>query len=402
METGIKAATLSPPPGQYGWAEFLHCMEGIPDDVSRISVSPPEVPGLSWGLIVCLSVTLVSMLMGVLPVWPFTVAGGRHPLEPMTLAIVIGMLLGNFLVMPQWLRPGVRFAYSNLLALGIILLGVQLNFFDVLRLGFMGIGMSIFEIALALGSMWMLTRWLRLSGRLGVLLGVGTAICGSSAIMATAPVIEAEESDVVFGVATVTLLGLIGMFLLPFLGHALQMTANAFGILDGLVIHAVPQVVAAGFAYSNPAGETATVIKMTRVCLLAPMVFLIGLIYARRKARLTQTVQNKGRGVFALFPKFILGFLAMALLRTLGLIPDIRIQLPEAAWAGDLQKDFSLVHLARSAASFCLVMSMAAVGLETKCAALARTGPKPLVAGLISSLVITAAILALIRLLGIG
>jgi uncharacterized integral membrane protein (TIGR00698 family) len=402
MRTKVETASLKPPLAQYGWAEFLHCMEGIPEDVSRISISKPEVPALSWGLLACLLVTLAAMLVGVLPVWPFTVAGGRHPLEPMTVAIVIGMLLGNFGVMPKSLRPGVRFAYSNLLSLGIILLGVQLNFFDVLRLGFMGVGMSCFEIVLALGIMWLLTRWLRLSGRLGVLLGVGTAICGSSAIMATAPVIEAEESDVVFGVATVTLLGLIGMFLLPLLGHALQMTANAFGILDGLVIHAVPQVVAAGFAYSSPAGATATVIKMTRVCLLAPMVFFIGLIYARRKAQQTQMVQNKRSGVFALFPKFIFGFLAMALLRTIGLLPDIKIQLPEAAWAGGVQKDFSVVNIARMAASFCLIMSMAAVGLETKFSALARTGPKPFLAGLISSLVITVVILGLIRLLGIG
>jgi uncharacterized integral membrane protein (TIGR00698 family) len=203
-------------------------------------------------------------------------------------------------------------------------------------------------------------------------------------------------------VATVTLLGLIGMILLPLLGHALAMTAKAFGILDGLVIHAIPQVVAAGFAYSASAGATATIIKMTRVCLLAPMVFGIGLIYARHKARQSQETNRKKVNTFSLFPKFILGFLAMALLRTLGYVPDLTVHLPSAAWAGDVQMNFNVAALAQKSASFCLVMSMAAVGLETKVSALKRTGAKPFLAGLISSVVIILAILALIKLLGIS
>jgi uncharacterized integral membrane protein (TIGR00698 family) len=383
---------------RYDWAEYLGGMEGIPDDEP---ISKPQTHPLSWGLLVCLFVTLGAIALSVLPIWPFTVQGNRHPLEPMMIAIVIGMVVSNLWTLPKMFRSGIKFSYKTLLSLGIILLGVQLNFFDILRLGFTGVILSCFEIFLALTIMWFLTRWFRLSGKLGVLLGVGTAICGSSAIMATASVIEAEESDMVFSVATVTLLGLIGMFLLPVLGHVLAMTANAFGILDGLVIHAIPQVVAAGFAYSNSAGTTATIVKMTRVCLLAPMVFIIGIIYARHKARQSHGKNHQRLNAFSLFPKFIFGFLAMALLRTLGFLPDLTVHLPSAAWAGNVQKDFNVVAIAQKCAGFCLVMSMAAVGLETKISALKRTGVKPLLAGLISSVLITIAILAALKLLHI-
>src|SRR6185436_6292687 len=134
-------------------------------------------------------------------------------------------------------------------------------------------------------------RWMNLPSKLGLLLGVGTAICGGTAIVATAPVIEAEEKDVVFSVATVTLLGLIAMFTLPVVGHLLDLSSKQFGVWAGLAIHQTPQVVAAGYAYSPPklayspeAGDTATIVKLARVCLLAPVVFFIGLLHARRKA----------------------------------------------------------------------------------------------------------------------
>jgi uncharacterized integral membrane protein (TIGR00698 family) len=381
----------------YSWAEHLGYMEGIPDDVP--AKSPPG--SVAWGLLLCMAVTLGALWLSTAPFWPFTIQGGRHPLEPMLMAMVIGIVISNSLMLPKWLRPGIRFAYKVLLSLGIVLLGVQLNFFDVLKLGGVGLLLSCVEILLALVFMGFLTRWFHLSRKLGVLLGVGTAICGSSAIIATAPVIEAEEKDVVFSVAAVTLLGLIGMILLPIVGHAIALTGKAFGILDGLVIHSIPQVVAAGFAYSPSAGATATIVKMTRVCLLAPMVFVVGLIYARRKARQAPEQGRQRFKAFSLFPKFVFGFLAMAMLRTLGWLPDLTVHLPSAAWAGDVRRNLDLGSLAHQGSTFFLGMSMAAVGLETKVAALKRTGPKPLLAGLISSVAIAVIILLLIKLLGI-
>ncbi|HEY2081560.1 MAG TPA: YeiH family protein [Verrucomicrobiae bacterium] len=383
----------------YSWAEYLGCMEGIPEDVP---VAKSHSRSIAWGLAVCLAVTLGSLWLSTAPFWPFTVQGGRHLVEPMLLAMVIGMILSNAWTMPKLVSPGIRYSYKVLLSLGIVLLGVQLNFIDVMKLGGVGVLLSCLEIVMALGFMWLLTHSLKLSGKLGILLGVGTAICGSSAIIATAPVIEAEEKDVVFGVAAVTLLGLVGMIALPIVGHALSLTPRAFGILDGLVIHSIPQVVTAGFAYSPDAGATATIVKMTRVCLLAPMVLAVGLVYARQKARHAQAANHKRFQAFSLFPKFVFGFLAMALLRTLGWLPDLTVHLPSAAWAGDVRQNLDLGECAHKCSTFFLGMSMAAVGLETKVSALRRTGLKPLLAGFISSVAIAIAILVLIKLLGIA
>lgn len=383
----------------YSWAEYLGCMEGIPE---HVPATKSRAHSMGWGLLVCLAVTSGALWLSTAPFWPFTIQGNHHPMEPMLLAMVIGMILSNAWAMPKLFAPGVRFAYKTLLSAGIVLLGVQLNFVDVMKLGGVGVLLSCLEIVMALGFMWVLTRSLQLSGKLGVLLGVGTAICGSSAIIATAPVIEAEEKDVVFGVAAVTLLGLVGMIFLPLIGHALHLTNNAFGILDGLVIHSIPQVVTAGFAYSPDAGATATIVKMTRVCLLAPMVFAVGLFYARHKARNAKGGNQKRFQAFSLFPKFVFGFLAMALLRTLGWLPDLTVHLPSAAWAGDVSQNLDLGECAHKCSTFFLGMSMAAVGLETKVAALKRTGLKPLLAGFISSVAIAAVILLLIKLFGIA
>jgi uncharacterized integral membrane protein (TIGR00698 family) len=310
--------------------------------------------------------------------------------------------LSNVWTLPGWLLPGVKYSVKKLLPLGIILLGARLDFFAILKLGGVGIAMSLFEIILALVLMWGFTRWLKLSGKLGTLLGIGTAICGGTAIVATAPVIEAEEGDVVFAVASVTLLGLIGMFLLPVLGHLVALGEQAFGIWAGLAIHQTPQVVAAGFAYGQQAGETATIIKMSRVCMLAPVVFVTGLIYARNQAKRQEIRSHKHINYFSLFPKFVFGFLALALLRTLGWLPDLTVHLPAAAGVGHVERDFSLASVAQIGANFFIVMSMAGVGLETKFSAMRQTGWRPFFAAAASALVIASVIFGLIKLLNIS
>ncbi|MDB6023596.1 MAG: hypothetical protein JWQ04_3453 [Pedosphaera sp.] len=386
---------------KYSWAEHLAWMEGVPDTSflpASKKLSPATTHSAVWGLSLCLGLTLSAMWLSTLPFWPFTLAGGRHPLEPVMMAIVLGMVLSNIRVLPKQFQPGIKISIKKVLPLGIILLGARLNFFDILRLGFVGMAMSCFEIGLALALMWFLTRRLNLSSKLGTLLGVGTAICGGTAIVAVAPVIEAEEGDVVFSVATVTLLGLVAMFTLPVLAHLMMLSDQAFGIWAGLAIHQTPQVVAAGFAYSESAGATATIVKMSRVCLLAPVVFVIGLIYARNQAQKQQGGHSGRINYFSLFPKFVLGFLMLALLQTLGWLPDLTVHLPHAAGVSHIERDYSVAKAAQWGASFLITLSMAGVGLETKFADMKKTGWRPFAAGLATALVIAVAVLGLIKL----
>ena len=397
----------------YSWAEYLDYMEGGGSDVVSLPApKPAAVPAAKkdhpvWGVLAAIGLTVAAIWLSELRVWPFTLPGGRHPIEPVMLAIVLGMVVSNCWVLPKILQPGIKFSVKKILPLGIVLLGARLNFLDLVKVGAEGLVLSVLETAVALTLLLALTRLLKLPQKLGVLLGVGTAICGGTAIVATAPVIEAEEKDVVFSVATVTLLGLIAMFALPILGHVLELSSKAFGIWAGLAIHQTPQVVAAGFAYSpaglpySPeAGQTATIVKLARVCLLAPVVFTIGVLYARGKLKETGVGERKKINYFHLFPMFVAGFLAMALLKTLGLLPDLTVHVAKGALnAGD--HDLSLAGLAEQISKLCITISMAGVGMETKFAAMRQTGLKPFGASLIAVLVVAGLILALIRALGI-
>jgi len=210
-------------------------------------------------------------------------------------------------------------------------------------------------------------------------------------------VIEAEEKDVVFAVATVTLLGMIAMFVLPAVAGLLAMSQKAFGVWAGLAIHQTPQVIAAGFAYGESAGSTATIVKLARVCLLAPVVFLVGWLHARGEAA------EKGHAVkninyFRLFPMFVFGFLAMALLRTLGLLPDLHFVKSRVFEGGNFPLAQSLDQISK----YCIVISMTGVGLETRFAAMKQTGAKPFLASLLAAVVIAVMVLILIRVLGIN
>ena len=392
----------------YSWAEYLDCMEGGASDVLSLPAAKPvarpvdqpkEQP--AWGVLLALGVTALAFFLSSMPVAPFTLAGGRHPIEPVMMAIILGMILSNVWTPPKVMQPGLKFSVKKLLPLGIVLLGARLNFKEMLTVGADGLVLSIVETAVALLLLFFLTRLLRLPRKLGVLLGIGTAICGGTAIVATAPVIEAEEKDVAFSVATVTLLGLIAMFALPFLGHVLQLNDKQFGIWAGLAIHQTPQVVAAGFAYSSEAGQTATIVKLARVCLLAPVVFLVGLVYARQKLKTTGVRERKNINYAHLFPMFVLGFLAMALLKTCGLLPDLTFHAHKGILnPGD--RSVSLAGLFEDTSKFLITISMAGVGLETKFSAMRQTGMKPFAASLLAVLVVATLVLALIKTLGIG
>src|SRR5438445_1198284 len=299
----------------YSWAEYLDYMEGGGSDVLTLPAAKPVAKPAEkkkdqpiLGVLLAIALTLLAIWLSERPFAPFTVAGGRHPIEPVMLAIILGMVLSNSWRLPKPLQPGIKFSVKKLLPVGIVLLGARLNFREMLKVGGQGLLLSVFETVVALILLLLLTYLLKLPRKLGVLLGIGTAICGGTAIVATAPVIEAEDKDVVFSVATVTLLGLIAMFALPVIGHFLELSSKQFGVWAGLAIHQTPQVVAAGFAYSpagapySPeAGQTATIVKLARVCLLAPVVFVIGLLYAHRKLKKTGVSARKEINYLRLF-----------------------------------------------------------------------------------------------------
>ncbi len=353
--------------------------------------------GVGWGILACLLITGAAWQLSELPFSPFTIVRNgkpQHPIEPVMMAIILGMIIANLIPLPKALQKGIKFSAKRFLPLGVIFLGARLDFNQIIRVGSAGLLMSLATIIMGLGLFLLFIRlgWVR--QKLGLLLGIGTAICGGTAIVAAAPVIEADEQDVTFGVATVTLCGLVAMFVLPVLAGIMHLSPRAYGMWAGLSIHQTPQVIAAGFALGEESGAYATTVKLSRVCLLAPVLMLIGWQAARMQ--LIEGGPGTKRIHWArMFPMFVLGFIAMALLRTLGLLPEWSTHFQH--WPAFIAKDgtyhISIAGLCEDLSKFFIVISMAGVGLETRFSAFKQTGLKPLVMSFAAAIVICVVIL---------
>lgn len=284
----------------------------------------------------------------------------------LTMAVVLGMLVGNT-AYPRWAGragPGVGICKQTLLRLGIVLYGLRLTFQDIGRIGAAGVLID----ALVLGSTFVLActlgpRLFGLDRSSAALVGAGSAVCGAAAVLATAPVVRGRPEQVAMAVSTVVVFGTLSMFLYPVLhawatasGWGLASAAE-FGLYAGATVHEVAQVVAVGRALGDEAAATAIVAKMVRVMMLAPFLLLVAFWFARGDAGTAQPGETPRR---APVPWFALGFVAMAGLNSLAIIPP-------AVVARLLELDTAL-----------LAAAMAALGLTTQASALRQAGPRPL------------------------
>ena len=282
---------------------------------------------------------------------------GVTDLSPLMLAILIGMAVRNLLGRPEAAKSGLGFALRAPLRLGIMLLGLQVTLGEILGIGWAGLAL----LAFALASTFLVTLWL--GARMGVdpglaqLLAAGTGICGASAIVATNTVTRASDESVAYALATVTLYGTIAMFAYPLIAASLPLSHAGYGLWTGASVHEVAQVVAAGFARGAETGEAATVAKLARVLMLAPLVLLLG-AWVARQTKADARLRGKTP-----FPLFVFGFLAMVLLAGTGWV------------SGTAQ------HVAQWATQALLALALAAVGLETDVRKLIAQGWRPLALG---------------------
>ncbi|NIA07861.1 MAG: putative sulfate exporter family transporter [Actinobacteria bacterium] len=331
-----------------------------------------KVVGILPGALLALAVAIPS-------VWLHSL---YSPLSAVAVAMLLGLLLRNALRLPSVCDPGIGFVVKKLLRLAIVLLGVRLSFLEVLKIGGGSLLIVVTCITVAIILVRYFSRLIKLPPRLGILIGVGTSICGNSAIVATAPVIEAEDKEVAFAIATITLFGVAAVLVYPVIGHLLNMTDTTFGTWAGTAINDTSQVVTAGFIYSPLAGKVATVVKLTRNLFIAPVIVIMGILHSRGqdKGEKSSTISLK-----KIFPLFVLGFVAMAILRTLGLFPD------------------AIITLLRGISNFLIVMCIAGVGLHTsRFSVMRKIGFKPLYVGLLASLIMGGISFVLIKLVGVG
>lgn len=310
-------------------------------------------------------------------------APGLGLFSPMILAIVAGMLFHNIIGTPAKARAGVTFAMRPVLRFAIILLGFQISAQQIVDVG----ASALIVIALSLGATFLFTSWL--GARMGVppaltqLIAAGTSICGASAVIATNMVTRARDEDVAYAVACVTIFGSIAMLTYPLLTRALQLDTHSYGLWAGASIHEIAQVIAAGFQDGQAAGEFATIAKLSRVLLLAPMVMAIGVWSARQAKRGgaggaddAATPRTK-----APIPWFALGFVVMVGVNSL-------VSIPAAAHN-------ALVTVT----GFLLATALAAMGLETDIAKLKAEGWRPFLLGLSAFLFIAGFSLLLVKLI---
>ena len=284
-------------------------------------------------------------------------------LGALTLAIVIGMVVGN-LAGPRWLphvAPGVDFARSSLLRAGIVLYGFRITFGQILAVGWVGLLLDMVMVASTLGLAWVLGRHVfHLDRETTLLVGTGSAICGAAAVMGAEPVVRAPAHKVSIAVATVVVFGTLSMFVYPLLSHLPGLDAHAYGLYVGSSIHEVAQVVVAGHAVGEQAAATAVIEKMLRVMLLAPVLLVMGAWLAglRRQEAGEGAAEPASRRVTV--PWFVLAFMGVAGLHTLN-------------WLSPRE-----VALLDGLDTFVLAMAMAALGLRTHVSAVRQTGVRPL------------------------
>jgi uncharacterized integral membrane protein (TIGR00698 family) len=298
------------------------------------------------------------------------------------LAIFAGAIAGNLLPVGKAVLEGAKHVARRAIPLTIVLTGATLSFANAQAAGWRACAIIVATMTVSLAAAWIFGKLFGVWPRTSLLIGAGTAICGNSAIVAVAPLIDAEDRDVMLSMGAINVIGLVLMFVSPLAGAAIGFNDERYGVWAGTTLHAVPQAVAAGFAFSEKAGGLATLVKLVRVALLAPLLVVLAFGYARsRKDRITV---HYGR----LVPPFLWGFFALFLLNSFGLLPALQFQSGYKVASADVLAE---------AGNILLTLSMAAMGLEVNLKLFVKVGGAALAAGAAASVVACIASWALIR-----
>jgi uncharacterized integral membrane protein (TIGR00698 family) len=390
-------------------ARWLGSMEGVPDWPEPVE-APVErewratwqhrlnqvfgwLGGLCPGVVLALGLAFVG-LRGASWIGTTLLGFAHSPISAIMVALLLGLLIRNAIGLPTVYEGGLKFCLRHVLRLGIMLLGLRLSLAAVGAIGLAGLPIIVGCIATALILVSWINRALGLPRRLGSLIAVGTSICGVSAIVATGPAVDAEEDEVSYAVACVTLFGLVALFTYPFLAHWIfRGDARMAGLFLGTAIHDTAQVAGAGLMYRQQYGaaealDTAAVVKLVRNLFMAGVIPLMAVLYHRGGA--SRSARPKWHQVV---PMFVLGFLALAALRSLG---DLGAR-PFGLIDRDAWKNF--LADADVVSGWCLTTAMAGVGLGTGLAKLRVLGWRPLCVGLAAAALVGGVSFTLISLL---
>lgn len=330
------------------------------------------LPGLTLALVIAY---IAQVIENILP---------QHVIGGSVIALFIGMFLNTIIDTENTLKSGITFTSKRLLKFAIILFGASLNISIVLNVGKLSIYVMIFTLLTCFGGGYFIGKALGLNWKMSNLISAGTGICGGSAIAAIAPVIEAEDTDIAYAMSATFLFDMLMIIAFPIMGRAMGLSDMAYGLWTGTAVNDTSSVVAAGFAYSDAAGDFATMVKLTRTLSIIPVVLIFRMIHHRLEVKKMghEYVENKFT-ISSIVPFFILGFLAMVMLNSLGFISE------------------NLSMTLKTISKFLMVAALAAIGLNTQYRDMKKAGINPMVHGFIISLLVVIVAIAVIYFMGL-
>jgi uncharacterized integral membrane protein (TIGR00698 family) len=303
-----------------------------------------------FGILIAVTIGILAILLS-----EFITIGA------VAIAIILGVIIGNSVKLGDKFTSGITYSEKTLLAYAIALMGINLDFSILIALGFKTILLIIIAMIITLLSSLYLAKLFKFDTKFALMLGIGNGVCGSAAIAATKDIVALDKEKVGLSVAIVNFLGTIGIFLVPIIGtYLLTLSDINNGVLIGNTLQAVGQVIASGFSINDTAGQTATIVKMGRVLMLTPLIFI--LIYFINK----QVKNTNGSNLTKLeIPMFIIGFVIFSIIATIGILPE------------------NIINIIALSSKYLLIIAMVAIGLKINFKTILQHGSTALLIGIL-------------------
>jgi uncharacterized integral membrane protein (TIGR00698 family) len=320
---------------------------------------------------------LIALLVAI----AFEINNLQSAISPLALCVAFGFIVANFIQWPTFAGPATKLSSKTLMRIGVALLGAQVSVVSLKEIGLKGVITVAIVVTFTIFGILGLSKLFKMSGDLGLLIGVGFGVCGATAVAAIRPQTRATEEETSYAIGLISLCGTLSIFLLPFLGHILGLDTREFGAWAGAAVHDVGQVVATASVWGDDADKYAIVVKLARVCLLAPIVLILSI---RHRKWLTSQGKSETAGAkVPLIPYFVLGFIAVATITNV-------VELNES-----LHDYIVLIS------KLLLGAGLVALGSGVRWKSIRAIGPRPMAMGMVAWVIVAGVALAAVKVTGL-
>lgn len=320
-------------------------------------------------------------LIAALVALAFEINHLQSAISPLALCVAFGFIVANFIQWPAFAAPATKISSKTLMRIGVALLGAQVSVVSLKEIGLKGVITVAIVVTFTIFGILGLSKLFKMSGDLGLLIGVGFGVCGATAVAAIRPQTRATEEETSYAIGLISLCGTLSIFLLPFLGHILNLDTREFGSWAGAAVHDVGQVVATASVWGEDADKYAIVVKLARVCLLAPIVLILSIRH--RKWLTSQGKSEKTGAKVPLIPYFVLGFIAVATIHNLFEINETLL-------------DYTVL-----VSKLLLGAGLVALGSGVRWKAIRAIGPRPMAMGMVAWVIVAGVALAAVKVTGL-